>query len=46
MHCSVGIDHKQILVERGINTDDVLDLVVDFELQGVHWRIEVDLEEL
>ena len=24
-------------------TDDVLDLVVDLQLERVHWRIEVDL---
>ena len=41
----IGIHHEQILVERRVDTNDVLDLVVDLELQGVHGSVEVDLAE-
>src|ERR1700753_171113 len=40
----VGIRHEHIFVECWIHTDDVLDLVINFELQWVHRRGEVDLE--
>lgn len=40
---SVGIHHEQILVERRVNADDILYLVVDLELQRIHGRVEVDL---
>lgn len=39
----ISINHEHVLVERRIDTDDVLDLVVDLQLERVHWRIEVDL---
>lgn len=40
---SVGIHHEQIFVERRVNADDILYLVVDLELQRIHGRVEVDL---
>ena len=44
MDSSIGIHHEQVLVESRVDTDDILDLVVHFELEGVHGRVEVDLE--
>ena len=46
MDGSIGIDREQVLVERRIDTNDILDLVVDLELQGVHRSVEVNLEEV
>ena len=42
----IGINHEHVLVERRVDTDDVLDLVVDLKLEWVHWRVEVDLTVL
>ena len=38
----VGINSKDILIEGGVNTDNISHLVVDFQLQRVHRSIEVD----
>jgi hypothetical protein len=43
LHSRVGVDHEQVLVEARVNANDVLDLVVHLELEGVHRRVEVDL---
>jgi hypothetical protein len=39
----VGIHHEQILIERRVHTNDVLDLVVHLELERVHRCVEMDL---
>ena len=41
----IGINHEHVLVECRIDTNDVLDLVVDLQLQRIHRRIEVNLEK-
>jgi hypothetical protein len=41
----VGVDGEKVLVERRIDTDDVLDLVVDFEFGGSHRRVEMNTVE-
>ena len=40
----VSASTMNTFVECWIHTDDVLDLVINFELQWVHRRGEVDLE--
>ena len=40
----VSASTMNTFVECWIHTDDVLDLVINFELQWVHRRDEVDLE--
>ena len=40
---SIGINHEQVLVKGRVDTDNVLDLVVDLQLEGVHRGIEVHL---
>ena len=42
----IGIHHEDVLVEGRVDTNDVLDLVVDLKLERVHWRVEVDLTVL
>lgn len=39
----VGINHENVFVERWVHADYVLDLVINFELQWIHRRVEVDL---
>ena len=39
----IGVNHEHVLIERRVDTDDVLDLVVDFQLERVHRSVEVDL---
>lgn len=39
---SISIHHENVLVERGINSNDVSHLMVDFQLQWRHGRVEVD----
>lgn len=39
----IGIDHEQVLVKCRVHTNHVLDLVVNLELQWVHWCVKVDL---
>ena len=41
---SVGINHETVLVERGVDTNDVLDLVINLKLQRIHGGIEVSKE--
>lgn len=40
----IGIDHEHVFVEGRVHTNNILDLVVNFKLQRVHWRIEVNLD--
>jgi len=40
---SIGINHKQILIEGWVDTDNVLDLVVNLKFQRIHRRAEVNL---
>ena len=39
----ISINHEQVLVEGRIDSNDVLDLVVDFQFQRVHRGVEVHL---
>ena len=43
IHRGIGINCKQILVKRRVDTNHILDLVVYLELQRVHWRVKVNL---
>jgi len=42
----IGVDHEDVLVEGGVDPDDVAHLVVNFELEGIHWGIEVNSIEV
>ena len=37
----IGIHHEKVLVECRVHADDVLDLVVHFQLERVHRSVEV-----
>ena len=39
----ISINHEQILIERRVNTNDILDLMIHFQLQWVHRSVKVDL---
>lgn len=45
LYFRIGIDLQDVLVKARINTDDILDLMVYFQLHGCHWRAKVDLIE-
>lgn len=38
----VSIYGKDILIERGVNSDDITHLMVYLQLQGGHWSIKVN----
>jgi len=38
----VGINSEDVLVEGGVNTDDISHLMVDFQFQRGHRSVEVD----
>ena len=42
----IGIHHEDVLVEGGVDSDDVAHLVVNFELEGIHRSVEVDSVEV
>ena len=42
----IGIDGENVLVEGWINTNDISHLMIDFQLQRCHWRIEMDTVEV
>ena len=42
----VGINSKDILVEGGVNTDDISHLMIDFRFQRGHRGIEVDVVQI
>jgi hypothetical protein len=42
----ISVDGENVLVERGVDTDDVPHLVIDLELERVHGQIEVDAVEV
>ena len=42
----IGVHHEDVLVEGGVDSDDIAHLVVNFELEGIHWGIEVDSVEV
>jgi hypothetical protein len=42
-YCGIGIDREDVLVECRVDTNDILDLMVHFQLQWVHRRVKVDL---
>ena len=46
IHNCIRIHHEQILVERWVYTDDILDLVINLKLQRIHGGIEVDLKQV
>ena len=41
--CCIGINHEQVLVERGVDSNNVFDLVVHLQLEWIHRCVEVDL---
>ena len=43
MHRSISIDSQYVLVESRVDTNNVLDLVIHLELQGIHGSIEMNL---
>lgn len=43
LHCCISIDRKQILEERRVDTNHILDLVVHLQFERVHGRTEVNL---
>ena len=45
MYGGVGVDHEHVLVERRVDTDDILDLMVHLELEWAHGRIKMNLNE-
>ncbi len=42
----ICVHHEDVLVEGGVNSDDVAHLVVNFELEGIHRGVEVDSVEV
>ena len=42
----IGVHHEDVLVEGGVDSDDVAHLVVNFELEGIHRGVEVDPVEV
>jgi hypothetical protein len=40
------IHREDILVERGVNSNDIPHLVVNLQLERIHGRIEVDLVQI
>ena len=43
--CRIGVDGKYVLIERWIDTNDVLDLVVHLQLKRTHGGVEVNLSD-
>lgn len=41
---SISVNHEHVFVERRVHTNNILDLVVNFELQRVHRCVEMDLD--
>ena len=44
LHCGIGIDHEHVFVESWVDADYIFDLVVDFQFQRVHGRVEMNLQ--
>jgi hypothetical protein len=42
----ISINHEQIFVEGRIDSNHILDLVVDFQFERVHWTVEMDLQPM
>lgn len=42
---SIGVDHEQVLVEFGINSDNVVDLMEHFEFERAHRGAVMDTVE-
>lgn len=42
----IGIDSKDVLIERGVNTNNIAHLVIYLQFKGCHWRIEVHTVEV
>lgn len=38
----ISVHHENVLVEGGVDSDDIAHLVVNFELEGIHRGVEVD----
>ena len=45
MDRSIRINHEEILVKRGVNANNILDLVVHLKFERVHRRVEMNLYE-
>ena len=43
---SIGIHSEDVLVERGVDTNDIPHLVIDFQLQRGHRCVEVNPVEV
>ena len=43
MNRRIGIDHEHVFVESWVDSNDVLDLVVHLQFQGVHRGAEMNL---
>ena len=41
--CRIGVDHENVFVEGRIDTDNVLDLMVNLKFQWIHRRVKVNL---
>lgn len=39
----ISVHHEEIFIECGVDTDDIFNLMIHFELQWVHRRVEMDL---
>ena len=42
----IGVHREDVLVEGGVDSDNVAHLVVNFELEGIHRGVEVDSVEV
>ena len=42
----IGIDREDVLIEGRVDTDDVPHLMINFQLQWCHGRIEMDAVEV
>ena len=43
MDSSIGIHHEHVLVEGRVDTNDVLDLMINLKFQWIHRRVKVNL---
>lgn len=43
VHSRISVRHERVFIERRADADEVLDLVLHFELERIHQRVEMDL---
>lgn len=43
IHDRISVNHEYIFVECGVDTNDILDLMIHLQLKWIHWRPEVNL---